>query len=65
MTKQFNGVKVFSATMLADRARLGDTVTGWLTEHAVDVVDLVVTQSSDASFHCVALTLFYWDKNHA
>jgi hypothetical protein len=62
MSKQFNGVKVFSATMLADRARLGDTVTGWLTAHPVDVIDLVVTQSSDASFHCVALTLFYWEN---
>jgi hypothetical protein len=62
MPKQFNGVKVFSATMIADRQRLGDTVTGWLSTHTVDIVDLVVTQSSDASFHCIALTLFYWEN---
>lgn len=63
MSKQFNGVKVFSATMVADRMRLGDTVTSWLSTHPVDIVDLVVTQSSDASFHCIAMTLFYRDRS--
>ena len=56
----FNGVKVFSATMFADRERLGDRVTGWLAEHPdINVVDMKVTQSSDASFHCVAISVFY------
>lgn len=59
----FNGVKVFSATMFGDRERLGDTVSGWISAHPhVDVVDMVVTQSSDASFHCVAITLFYNER---
>ena len=30
MQSQFNGVKVFSATMLHERERLGDRVTEWL-----------------------------------
>jgi hypothetical protein len=58
--KMFNGVKVFSSTMLADRATLGDRVTLWLNEHhEIDLVDLVVTQSSDSRFHCTAITIFY------
>jgi len=28
----FNGVKVFSATMLADRDRLGERVTKWISD---------------------------------
>jgi len=59
----FNGVKVFSATMFAARERLGETVTQWLAEHPdLDVVDLVVTQSSDAAFHCVAISVFYFER---
>ncbi|TMQ08653.1 MAG: hypothetical protein E6J90_39770 [Deltaproteobacteria bacterium] len=56
----FNGVKVFSATKFADRDLLGDRVTRWLREHPeFDIVDMVVTQSSDAEFHCVTITVFY------
>ena len=59
----FTGVKVFSATMFADRDRLGDKVTAWITSHPdLEIADLVVTQSSDASFHCIAITLFYRDR---
>ncbi len=62
---QFNGVKVFSATLFADRDRLGEKVTAWIAEHpAAKVVEIDVTQSSDASFHCIALTLFYWESLH-
>lgn len=58
----FNGVKVFSATMLADRAVLGEKVTAWIAEHPeLEVAEIVQTQSSDAQFHCVALTVFYRD----
>jgi hypothetical protein len=58
--RQFNGVKVFSATLFQDRGRLGDRITDWLTAHPdAAIADLVVTQSSDASFHCIAITLFY------
>ena len=56
----FNGVKVFCATKFADRERLGETVTLWLAEHPeLDLVDLVVTQSSDAAYHCVTISVFY------
>ena len=58
--KQFNGVKVFSATMAQEREQLGEKVTEWLRANPqVEVVDTVVTQSSDEAFHCIAITLFY------
>ena len=60
---RFNGVKVFSATMFADRERLGESVTAWLAERPnIKVTQMVVTQSSDAAFHCVAITVFYWES---
>ena len=58
----FNGIKVFSATMVADRDQLGDKVTAWIEanpQHKIS--DVVVTQSSDDEFHCVAITVFYWE----
>lgn len=59
----FNGVKVFSATKQQDREHLGETVTRWMREHAdVEIVDKIVTQSSDSEFHCIAITLFYREK---
>jgi hypothetical protein len=59
----FNGVKIFSATMFADREALGDKVTEWLATHPhCEVTEIVVTQSSDASFHCVAITVFYRER---
>ena len=61
--RQFNGVKVFSATMFADRERLGDQITAWLADHPqVKVTQMVVTQSSDAAFHCITITVFYWEQ---
>ena len=60
----FDGVKVFSATMLAGRARLGEKVTEWIATHpTAAVVDLVVTRSSDADFHCIAISPFYQDTS--
>ena len=56
----FNGVKVFSATMFADRDRLGDRVTEWIAANShLKVTEMIVTQSSDAAFHCLAITVFY------
>ena len=58
----FNGVKVFSATMVADRAVLGEQVTRWLDDHPTyEISDIVVTQSSDHAFHCIAISVFYLD----
>ena len=63
---QFNGVKVFSATMAQERENLGEKVTIWVREHPqCKVVDTVVTQSSDESFHCLAITVFFWQPEAA
>lgn len=59
----FTGVKVFSATMFGDRAGLGEKVTDWITQNRdVELSDISVTQSSDASFHCITITLFYRER---
>jgi hypothetical protein len=56
----FNGVKIFSATMFADRGQLGEKVTAWLASGAPRTLsDIVVTQSSDAAFHCITISVFY------
>ena len=56
----FNGVKVFSATMAQERDQLGEKITHWLTANpSVQIVDKIVTQSSDEAFHCLAITLFF------
>lgn len=57
----FDGVKVFSATKQKDRDELGETVSRWLRQKhgTVEIVDKVVTQSSDNEYHCVTITLFY------
>ncbi len=56
----FNGVKIFSATMAQDRDRLGERITAWIREHQdFEIVDTVVTQSSDEAFHCLVISLFY------
>ena len=60
----FNGVKVFSATMAQERDQLGERITSWLRERPnLKVVDTIVTQSSDESFHCLAITVFYWEDS--
>jgi hypothetical protein len=57
---KFNGVKVFSATMVADREQLGEKVTNWMANNQhLKVTDLILTQSSDEAFHCIAITVFY------
>ena len=60
---KFNGVKVFSATMVADRDQLGEKVTAWMASHQqLKVTDIVITQSSDEAFHCIAITVFYAEE---
>ncbi len=59
----FTGVKVFSATKAREREELGETITRWLRSNpALEVVDRVVTQSSDDEFHCLTIVLFYRAK---
>ena len=56
----FTGVKVFSTTLARDRETMGENITKWLRENpGAEVVDRVVTQSSDKEFHCLTITLFY------
>ncbi len=60
---EFTGVKIFSTTLARDREVMGETVTRWLGAHpALEVVDRLVTQSSDKEFHCLTITLFYREK---
>ena len=61
--RAFNGVKIFSSTMVADRRQLGERVTEWIANHPQhNVRDIVVTQSSDEAFHCLTMTVFYWEE---
>jgi len=61
--KGFNGVKVFSATMAQERENLGEKVTDWIRSRPdVEIVNTVVTQSSDEAFHCIAITLFFKEQ---
>lgn len=54
------GVKVFSATKARERDDLGERITEWIRSHPdYEVVDKVVTQSSDSQFHCLTITVFY------
>ncbi|MFY0580538.1 hypothetical protein F0U62_41605 [Cystobacter fuscus] len=60
----FTGVKVFSTTLARDRENMGENITKWLKENPnADVVDKMVTQSSDKEFHCLTITLFYRQKS--
>ena len=56
----FTGVKVFSATKAKERDELGEQVNRWLRANAdLEIVDRIVTQSSDNEFHCLTVVLFY------
>lgn len=60
----FDAVKVFSATKQRDRDELGETVTHWLDNNQgkIEIVDKIVSQSSDSEYHCISITLFYRRK---
>lgn len=60
----FTGVRVFSTTLARDRENMGENITKWLKENSnIEVLDKVVTQSSDKEFHCLTITLFYRMKS--
>lgn len=60
----FTGVKVFSATKAKEREELGENVTRWLKSNSdLEIVDRIVTQSSDNEFHCFSLVIFYKHAN--
>jgi len=57
------GLKVFSATKFREREMLGEVITDWIRRHPqLEIVDKIVTQSSDAEFHCLAITIIYRDR---
>ena len=48
--------------MMGDRDGLGEKISAWLRAHpTIEPIDSIVTQSSDSAFHCVAITIFYWE----
>ncbi len=59
MAMSYEAVKVFSATKFKDREALGERLTEWLQSSRPQIVDAVITQSSDSEFHCLTITLFY------
>ena len=62
----FTGIKIFSTTLARDREAMGENITRWLRDNpALEIVDKVVTQSSDKEFHCLSITLFYVDRPRA
>ncbi len=59
----FSGVKVFSTTLARDRDALSDRITAWIRQNPqVEIVDKIVTQSSDKEFHCLSITLFFRER---
>ena len=58
---QFDGVKVFSATKARDRDDLSGRITDWISNNKskIEIVDKIVTQSSDNEYHCYTMTIFY------
>jgi folate-dependent tRNA-U54 methylase TrmFO/GidA len=62
--QSFTGIKVFSTTLARDRETMGENITRWIKENPnAEIVDKVVTQSSDKEFHCLTITLFYKHKS--
>ncbi len=56
----YNAVKVFTATKAKERESLGETITSWLSQRPeIEVLNTVITQSSDNEFHCLTITIFY------
>lgn len=56
----YDGMKVFSATTVRNRERLGEDVTAWLLAHPECIpVNTEVRQSSDSRFHCLSILVFW------
>jgi hypothetical protein len=67
MASAFTGVRVFSATKAREREAISERINEWLDETSDDleIVDKVVTQSSDHEFHCLTITIFYRHRERA
>lgn len=58
--RSFTDVKVFSVSTYGARLELSDRINEWLAQNRdIEIVDKEVLQSSDSSFHCYTLTLFF------
>ena len=56
----YDGVQVFSATTISRREKLGDDLSAWQRAHPTLVpVSTQVRQSSDSSFHCFSIIVFW------
>jgi hypothetical protein len=54
------GVKVFTATKAKEREGLGDRITEWLhNSPPTEIIDVIVTQSSDEEFHCLTISVLF------
>ena len=63
MNPVFTGMKIFSTTLDRDREAMGVNITRWLHDNPqFEIVDKIVTQSSDKEFHCLTITLFYRER---
>lgn len=59
-----NGVQVFAATMNHERVHLSEQVTRWLQDRPhIEIDEIKVTQSSDQAFHCIAITVLFFDPH--
>jgi len=62
----YTGVKIFSTTLARDRESHGREHHPLAPrERQLEIVDKVVTQSSDKEFHCLTITLFYREREAA
>ena len=60
--RRLTGIKVFTATMHEQRAKLGETVTSWIASHPErTILDITIAQSSDSAFHCISFVISYTD----
>jgi hypothetical protein len=60
---KFNAVKIFSTTLARDREVMGENITRWIKDNpGIEIVERIVTQSSDKEFHCLSITIFYKSK---
>jgi hypothetical protein len=61
--EHYTGVKVFSATKAKERESLGEVITQWIrVNQNIEVVNTVVTQSSDREFHCLTISVFFKER---
>jgi hypothetical protein len=58
MEHKINFVKVFSVTKARERHDLGERITAWIQQNPeVKIVNTVVAQTSDQSYHCLSMVL--------